>query len=278
MRCLVALALLLALNGGAWAAGDASRGEYLVAAGGCLGCHTEDKEGAVPFAGGRAIETPFGTFFGPNITPDSQAGIGRWQIEDFVAAMRRGQRPDGSRYYPAFPYPSFTLITDADLADLWAYLRSVPPSTRASKPHDVGLPFSLRALMRPWASLFLEEGPFVGNPARSKEVDRGAYLVEALGHCGQCHTPRNVFGALKADRHLAGVPGEGGSPNLTPTRLGKWSDDELREFLLTGITPDFESVNATMSEVVENTTSKLTPDDLAAMMAYLRSLPPLPAD
>ena len=278
MRCLQALALLLALAGGAAAQGDARRGEYLVAAGGCIGCHTEDKEGAVPFAGGRAIETPFGTFFGPNITPDPQVGIGRWQASDFVAAMRRGVRPDGSRYFPAFPFTSFTRISDADLSDIWAYLRGLPPSGQASRPHDLGFPFSLRVLMAPWAWLFLEEGPFVGDATRPSEVDRGAYLVQALGHCEQCHTPRNLLGALKADRHLAGVPGEGGKriPNITPTRLGKWSEGELREFLLSGITPDCESVNATMSEVVENTTSKLTPEDVAAVMAYLRVVPPLP--
>jgi mono/diheme cytochrome c family protein len=130
----------------------------------------------------------------------------------------------------------------------------------------------------PWKWLFFEEGPAPVDPARPAIERRGAYLVEALGHCGQCHTPRNLFGGLKSKRHLAGVPGEGTErvPNITPARLGKWSDDELREFLLSGIRPDFDSANATMSEVIDNTTSKLTPEDLSALIAYLRSVPAQP--
>jgi mono/diheme cytochrome c family protein len=270
--------LLMAAGGAAIAQGDPTRGEYLLAAGGCVACHTEASKAAAPLAGGRAIDTPFGTFYGPNITPDPQTGIGRWQEADFMAAMRRGVRPDGSHYFPAFPYTSFTNITDEDLRDLWAYLRTVAPSSRPSRPHELSFPFSVRALMGPWKWLFFKEGPFVGDASRTPVVNRGAYLVEALAHCGQCHTPRNLVGGLEADRHLAGAPGEGDKriPNITPTRLGKWSDDELREFLLTGITPDFDSANAIMSEVIENTTSKLTPDDLDALIAYLRSVPPLP--
>jgi mono/diheme cytochrome c family protein len=154
----------------------------------------------------------------------------------------------------------------------------VAPSGRPSEPHDLRFPFGVRALVGPWKWLFFKEGPFVADPAQSPTVNRGAYLVEALGHCGQCHTPRTFLGALRSDRHLGGVRGEGGKriPNLTPVRLGKWSDEELREFLLTGITPDFDSANAAMSEVIENTTSKLTPQDLSALIAYLRSVPPLP--
>ena len=279
MQRTFALVLLLGLiGGGAQAQGDAKRGQYLVAAGGCVACHTEDRKGAVPFAGGRALKTPFGTFYGPNLTPDPQAGIGRWRESDFVAAMRRGVRPDGAHYYPAFPYTSFTGITDADLADLWAYLRTLAPSNRASQPHELRFPFSLRALMGPWKWLFFKEGPFVSPGGRAPDVDRGAYLVEALGHCAQCHTPRNFFGALRMERHLGGLPADDGRsvPNITPMRLGKWSDEELREVLLSGLTPDFDSVNATMSEVIENTTSRLTPEDLAAMIAYLRAVPPLP--
>ena len=255
--------------------GDAERGRYLAAAGGCSGCHTEKQQGAAPYAGGRALETPFGTFYAPNITPDPAAGIGNWRESDLLRALRKGVRPDGAHYFPAFPYPSFTNITDADVRDLWAFLRTVQSSDRRNREHDLRFPFNIRALMVPWKWLFFEEGPLPVDPTRPAIERRGAYLVEALGHCGQCHTPRNLLGALRSDRHLAGVPGEGAKrvPNITPARLGKWSDDELREFLLSGIMPNLESANATMSEVIDNTTSKLTAEDLSALIAYLRSVP-----
>ncbi len=190
------LALLLgaAASGSASAQGDPKHGEYLVKAGGCLGCHTEEKKDAVRFAGGRALKTPFGTFYGPNITPHPQAGIGRWTEADFVRAMREGVRPDGANLFPAFPYPSFTKITDTDLRDLWAYLRTLPPSDKASKPHDLKAPFGWRWLVTPWKWLYFEPDPFRPDSAASPAVNRGAYLVAALGHCGECHTPRNRLG------------------------------------------------------------------------------------
>lgn len=266
--------------GSASAQGDAKRGAYLAAAGGCVGCHTEDKQGAVPFAGGRALKTPFGTFYGPNITPDAQAGLGRWSEADFVRAMREGRRPDGAHYYPAFPYTSFTRIVDADLRDLWAYLRSVPASSRASTPHDLRFPFNFRFLLWFWKWLFFKPGPFADDPARSAALNRGAYLTDALGHCGECHTPRNFFGATKSDRYLAGgkLPEGGTASNLTPTRLKSWADGDLKDFLRTGLTPDGDVAAEAMGEVVRNTTSKLTDQDLGALMAYLRSLPPLPEE
>jgi mono/diheme cytochrome c family protein len=270
--------LFLALFESAFAQGDAKRGEYLAKAGGCVGCHTEARQGAVAFAGGRALKTPFGTFYGPNLTPDQNAGIGRWSEQDFVKAMRRGLRPDGANYFPAFPYPSFTKIADADLKDLWAYLRSLPPSARANQPHDLRFPFSWRLLVWVWKWLFFTPGPFTPDPSRSAALNRGAYLVDALGHCGECHTPRNFLGGPKTSRYLAGgkLPGEGSAPNLTPTRLKKWDTKDLRDFLQTGMTPDGDVVAETMGEVITNTTSKLTSPDLDAVLAYLRSLPPLP--
>jgi mono/diheme cytochrome c family protein len=266
------------LSGAALAQGDAKRGEYVAKAGGCLGCHTEAQEKAVPFAGGRALKTPFGTFYGPNITPHPSAGLGRWREEDFVRALREGVRPDGAHYFPAFPYPSFTRITDADLRDLWAYLRSLPPSARANQPHDLGFLYRWRFLVRFWKWLFFTPGAFAPDPGRSAIVNRGSYLTNALGHCGECHTPRNFLGGPKGDRHLAGAAkGEGpegkGVPNLTPTNLKKWGDKDLQDFLQTGIGPDGDVVGDTMGEVITNTTSKLTAPDLAAMIAYLRSLP-----
>lgn len=268
---------LLAGCSAAFAQGDAKRGEYLSKAGGCLGCHTEAKEGAVPYAGGRALETPFGTFYGPNITPHAEAGIGRWAETDFRRAMREGKRPDGAHYFPAFPYPSFTKITDADLRDLWAYLRSLTPSSRPSQPHELGGFFRWRFLVSTWKWLFFSPGPFAPDPGRSAALNNGAYLVNALGHCGECHTPRNFLGGQKKDRWLAGgkLP-EGRVPNLTPTRLKRWNDAQLTEFLRSGATPEGDAPSDTMYEVIRNTTGQLTPSDVEALIAYLRSLPPLP--
>lgn len=278
-RAAFALGLLLSAAAGAvGAAGDAKRGEYLAAAGGCVGCHTENRKDAVPFAGGRALPTPFGTFYGPNLTPHPQAGLGRWTEADFVRAMRQGVRPDGAHYYPAFPYTSFARISDPDLADLWAYLRSLPPDPRPSKAHELRWPFRWRYPLVAWKWLYFDAGPPAGSGTRTGAVARGAYLAEALGHCGECHTPRNFLGGPRRDRQLAGGKGPEGKdlPNLTPTGLKKWSDAELDEFLVTGITPDMDSANATMAEVIRNSTSRLTPGDRAALIAYLRALPPLP--
>jgi mono/diheme cytochrome c family protein len=264
----------------AQAQGDAQRGAYLAKAGGCVGCHTEDKKDAVLLSGGRALKTPFGTFYGPNITPDKNAGIGGWSEADFVKAMRHGERPDGANYFPAFPYPSFTQMADADLRDLWAYLKSLAPSARASQPHDLGFPYGWRWLVSIWKWLFFTPGPAAPEPKLNAVQQRGHYLVTALGHCGECHTPRNFFGAVKRDRFLAGGKGPEGKniPNLTPTRLKKWSDGELKEFLTIGTYSDGDVPAAAMGEVITNTTSQLTPADLDAMIAYLRAVPELPEE
>jgi mono/diheme cytochrome c family protein len=275
----VAFALLLGTSmAPALAQGDAKRGEYLAQAGGCLGCHTDTRKGATPYAGGRELKTPFGTFYGPNITPHPQAGIGRWSEADFVRAMRHGRRPDGANYFPAFPYPSFTGITDNDLRDLWAYLRSLAPSSQASREHDLGFFYRWRFLVTFWKWFFFTPGPFVNAPGVSEIINRGAYLVQALGHCGECHTPRNFLGGPKRGRYLAGGKGPEGKDvsNLTPTGLKKWGDRELADFLTTGLTPDGDVPAEAMGEVITNTTSKLTAQDLAAMIAYLRALQPLP--
>ncbi len=265
--------LLSAVAGSAFAQGDAQRGKYLATAGGCVGCHTE--ENASAFAGGRALKTPFGVFYGPNITPDVQHGIGRWTEADFIRAIRLGERPDGANYFPAFPYPSFTRLTDDDARDLWAFLRTLPPSSRANKAHELHFPFSWRSLVSVWKWLFFTPGPAPDNEPQA--FKRGAYLVEALGHCGECHTPRNFLGGTKRERLLAGGKTPDGKriPNLTPTRLKKWDDQELKEFLQTGLTPDGDVASEVMGEVIRNSTSQLTPEDLAALVAYLRSLAPL---
>lgn len=277
--CAAALALLLsAAVTAAGAQGDAKRGLYLAKAAGCTGCHTEDTQGATPFAGGRALKTPFGTFYGPNITPHPQAGIGRWSEADFTRAMRRGERSNGANYFPAFPYPSFTHMTDGDLRDLWAYLRSLPPSDRPSRQHDLHVPYGWRPLVTVWKWLYFTSGAFVSDPRATPRVNRGRYLVQALGHCSECHTPRNFLGGPVRDRMLAGGKGPDGKrvPNLTPTHLKEWSDGDLKDFLTSGTMPDGDVPAEAMAEVIRNSTSQLTPEDLAALIAYLRSLPPLP--
>jgi mono/diheme cytochrome c family protein len=275
---LAGLFLFFFCSASAFAQGDAKRGEYLSKAGGCVGCHTEAKQGAPPYAGGRALKTPFGTFYGPNITPHPQAGIGRWTEDDFARAMREGQGPDGAHYFPAFPYPSFTRITDADVRDLWAYLKSLPPSSQASPPHDLGFLYRWRFTVGVWKWLYFNPGGFRPDPNRTPMLNRGGYLVDALGHCGECHTPRNWLGGPRQKRYLAGAktPDGKATSNLTPARLKSWSDADLKEFLASGMTPDGDVVGETMGEVIRNTTSQLTPADLDALVAYLRSLPPLP--
>jgi mono/diheme cytochrome c family protein len=257
------------------------RGEYLFQAGGCVGCHTDVKNNGTPFAGGRALATPFGTFYGPNITADPQHGIGRWSEADFMRAMRYGERPDGTHLYPVFPYTSFTKISDADLRDMWAYLRTVPPVAQPNRPHEIRFPFSFRPLLIVWKWLNFTPGPFQPDPAKPAELERGAYLVEALAHCGECHTPRNMMGGLDRSRAFAGTSdGPEGErvPNITPhpeTGIGKWSAGDLTDVLKLGMTVDGDFVGGSMGEVIRNTTSKLTDDDLRAVVAYLKSLPPI---
>jgi mono/diheme cytochrome c family protein len=284
LRPLAAAILLWAgLAGGAAAqqpdADAVKRGEYLFNAGGCFGCHTDSKGGGAPLAGGRALKTPFGTFFGANITPDPEHGLGRWSEADFIRAMRDGERPDGANLFPVFPYTSFTKISDRDLKDLWAYLRTVPAAATANKPHEVGFPFGFRPGLTVWKWLNFTRGAFRGDAGRSAEVNRGAYLVEALTHCGECHTPRNLMGGLDAARAFAGTPdGPEGErvPNITPhpeTGTGKWSAADLADVLKQGMTPDGDFVGGAMGEVVRNTTGKLTDADIKAVVAYLKALP-----
>jgi mono/diheme cytochrome c family protein len=278
MPALTAALLAAAIAVPAFAQGNAKRGEYLSQAAGCLGCHTDVKKDAVPYAGGRALKTPFGTFHGPNITPHPQAGIGQWTEADFIKALRHGTRPDGANYFPAFPFPSFTAMTDADMRDLFAYLKTLPANSQASKPHELQFPFNLRFAVTFWKWLFFTPGEFKPDTKSSETVNRGAYLSNALGHCGECHTPRNFMGGPRKDRHFAGGLGPEGKeiPNLTPAALKKrWGDKDLADFLYSGTTPDGDSPAEAMAEVIRNTTGHLTNADMAAMIAYLRALPPI---
>ena len=259
---------------------EASQGAYLANAAGCEDCHTDRGHGGQPYAGGRALATPFGTFYSPNITPDPETGIGRWSDEQFLRALRDGVRPDGANYFPVFPYPSFTKIADADARAIKAYLFSLPAVRQANRAHDISFPISWRFLQNGWKLLFFSPGPFRPAPERSETYNRGAYLVTALAHCGECHTPRNWFGAMEPDRFLAGNPdGPDGKtvPNITPdpeTGIGNWSEEDITTLLKTGQTPEFDFVGGAMGEVVRNT-SRLDDSDRRAIAVYLKSLPPI---
>jgi mono/diheme cytochrome c family protein len=260
--------------------GAIERGKYLFAAAGCASCHTDFKNNGPLLGGGRALATPFGTFYGPNITADKEHGIGGWTDAEFIQALRMGLSPKGEHYYPVFPYPSFTYMTDGDMRDLKAYIFSLPTSDRPSKPHDIKFPFNYRISMIGWNLLFLDPGPFKADDSRDEAWNRGAYLVRAVGHCGECHTERNFLGAKRVDRELGGSPvGPDGDsvPNITPDEksgIGAWSEEEIADLLQSGMTPDGDSVSRSMDEVVQNL-SKLTDDDRHAIAAYLKALPPV---
>jgi mono/diheme cytochrome c family protein len=274
--------MLLTVPAGAAEPDAVARGAYLANAADCVACHTDSAHSGRPYAGGRALATPFGTFYSPNITPDPETGIGRWSDEQFLHALRDGVRPDGANYFPVFPYPSFTKITDADARAIKAYLFSLPAVRQANRPHDVSFPFSWRFLQNGWKLLFFSPGPFQPAPERSEAYNRGAYLVTALAHCGECHTPRNWLGAMERDRFLAGNPdGPDGKavPNITPDRktgIGNWSEDDIIGVLTDGHTPDFDRVGGAMAEVVKST-SRLTDDDRRAIALYLQSIPAIPS-
>lgn len=255
-----------------------ARGAYLADAAGCANCHTDSAHGGQAYAGGLALATPFGTFYTPNITPDPQTGIGRWTDAQFLRALRDGVRPDGANYFPVFPYTSFTGIVDEDVRAIKAFLFSQPAVGQANRPHDVSFPFSWRFLQTGWKLLFFDGGPFHPAPDRSAAYNRGAYLVNALAHCGECHTPRNWVGATEADRFLAGNPdGPDGKkvPNITPdakTGIGNWTEDDIVGVLTDGHTPDFDKVGGPMREVVKDT-ARLTEEDRRAIAVYLKSVP-----
>lgn len=278
VRVFAAVATLLTEPAGAADSDLIARGAYLAAAADCADCHTDRTHGGQPYAGGRALKTPFGTFYAPNITPDPDTGIGRWTDAQFLAALREGVRPDGANYFPVFPYPSFTGITDDDARAIKTFLFAQPAVRQPNRAHDVAFPFSWRFLQKTWKLLFFRPGPFRPAPERGEAYDRGAYLVTALAHCGECHTPRNWFGASEPSRFLAGTPaGPDGKavPNITPDRktgIGNWSQDDIITLLRDGQTPDFNFVGGTMAEVVKNT-GQLTEADRHAIAVFLQSVP-----
>lgn len=257
----------------------AKRGEYVYRASGCGNCHTDREAKGAELAGGAALETPFGVFYAPNITPDREHGIGAWSDEDFLRAMREGVSPQGSHYYPAFPYTSYTRLTDEDLRALKAYLFTFPPAARPDRPHELPWYVRLRPLLYFWKWLYFEPGPYRPDPQQSPAWNRGAYLATAAAHCGECHTPRDRFGGFDRERRFAGTKdGPEGAvvPNITPDRktgIGRWSERDIAYYLETGMTPDGDFAGDVMADVIDNGLSHLAKDDLRAIAHYLKSLP-----
>ena len=265
---------------------DVSRGVYLASAGNCITCHTAPN--GIPYAGGRAMHLPEnkGTIYTPNITPDLDTGIGRYSFEDFDRAVRRGVTPNGGHLYPAMPYPSFARINEADMQALYAYfMQGVAPVHQVNRVDEVAWPQSMRWPLAIWNNLFVRREPFRPDPDKSPQWNRGAYLVEGLGHCGACHTPRGWFSQEEAtsvhdsgaDRFLSGAPIDNWyARNLRGDErggLGRWSEQDIVELLKTGRTPGFAVVGS-MEEVVKHSTRHLSTEDLQAIAVYLKSLPP----
>lgn len=257
-------------------------GEYLYRAAGCGGCHTA--ENGAEGAGGLALRTPFGVFYAPNITPDMETGIGRWREQDLVHALRLGVSPAGHHYYPAFPYTSYTGMTDPDIRALWAYMRSLKPVQRASNSHELPWYLRWRTLLAGWKWLYFDGGSFNPDPAKAPRWNRGAYLVNVVVHCGECHTPRNILGGPRSGRELAGTrdgPDGATAPNITPDRktgIGRWSSSDLADYLKTGMTPAGDFAGDAMADVIERSTARLTDADRRAVANYVLSLPPVEHD
>ena len=253
-----------------------ARGEYLTRAGDCLGCHTP--RGAAPYSGGRGIETPFGTVYAPNLTPDRQTGIGAWTASDFWRALHNGRSRDGRLLYPAFPYPNYTRVARADADAMFAYLRSLTPVARANRPHALRFPFDLQASLAIWRALYFRPGAYVPDPGRPAAWNRGAYLVEGLGHCNACHSSRNVLGAPAGPLDLAGglIPVQNWyAPSLTApdeASVADWDTRHVVDLLKIGVSAR-GTVMGPMTEVVLNGTQYLSEADLLAMTAFLKALP-----
>jgi mono/diheme cytochrome c family protein len=265
-------------------AGDAVKGRRIFFAGGCASCHARPKaEGDARFelAGGVELKTPFGTFVAPNISQDAKDGIGAWSMEDFANAMLKGISPSGEHLYPAFPYASYARMKPSDVADLYAFLKTLPAVSGKAPGHQLSFPFNIRRGIGLWKLAYLSDRPVVDLPADAPEaVVAGRYLVEGPGHCGECHTPRDFAGGPKKAEWLAGAvaaEGDGIVPNITSGEggIGDWSAEDIASYLENGLTPDFDSVGGAMVEVQQNM-AELPPEDRAAIAAYLKAIPPHP--
>jgi mono/diheme cytochrome c family protein len=252
-----------------------SKGEYLARTGDCIACHTNP--GGKLFAGNRPMPTPFGTLYSSNITPDPEHGIGKWSADDFYATMHVGRMPDGGLIYPAMPFAAYTKVTRADSDAIFAYLRSVPPVPQQNREHDLHFPFNNRSLILGWRTLFFTEGTYQPDSSKSEEWNRGAYLVEGLGHCGMCHTAINKLGGSSESKAFQGglIPMQDWyAPSLTSNKeagLGDWSLEDIADYLHKGVSRR-GAVYGPMSEVVNNSLQYLTKDDIRAMSVYLKSL------
>ncbi|MFW2586817.1 c-type cytochrome [Sagittula sp. SSi028] len=253
--------------------GDASAGEGIFIAGGCASCHAApDAQDKTLLSGGQAFPSDFGTFYAPNISP-SDAGLGGWSLTEFASALTLGTGRQNEHLYPAFPYTSYVKMEPQQVADLYAYMQTLPVSDTPSLPHDVQFPFNIRRGIGLWKALFLENGYVVADLPDGVTA-RGRELVETLAHCAECHTPRNALGALDRERWMAGAPnpsGQGNIPGLTPAQLD-WSAADIAYYLETGFTPDFDSVGGHMAAVVDNF-AQLSAADREAVAAYIKALP-----
>jgi mono/diheme cytochrome c family protein len=264
--------------------GDPVKGERMFWAGGCASCHARPKsQGAAQFelVGGVELKTPFGVFVAPNISQDVEDGIGGWSEADFANAMLKGVSPSGKHYYPAFPYPSYARMQPADVADLYAFMKTLPAISGKAPDHELSFPLNIRRGIGLWKLLYVDSTPVIALGEAASEPERlGRYLVEGPGHCGECHSPRGFIGGTDVSRWLAGAvaaEGEGVVPNITSGEggIGSWSQTDIAGYLETGFTPDFDSVGGSMVEVQKNM-AKLTADDRQAIAAYLKAVPPHP--
>jgi mono/diheme cytochrome c family protein len=256
--------------------GDAAKGELVFWATGCASCHMAQgaKDAAqLVLSGGQRFPSDFGTFIAPNISQDPEHGIGDWSLLDLANAITRGVSPEGEHYYPSLPYASYAKLEMQDVADLHAFLQTLPADPTPSQPHELGLPFSIRDSIGVWKILFLsEDWALPGN--LTPTAARGRYVAEAMAHCGECHTPRNQLGGLDTARWLGGAPnpsGDGRVPNITPAKLG-WTAGDIVQYLTTGFTPDYDSVGGHMAHVVENM-ARLPESDRLAVAEYLLAVP-----
>jgi len=257
-------------------AGDPARGHLVFAAGDCASCHASPGQSdRRHLGGGIALASPFGTFRAPNISSDPVDGIGNWRTIDLANALLRGVSPDGGHYYPLFPYASFAHMSAADVVDLMAYLRTLPPVKGRAPSHEISAIFRIRRLVGLWKLLYFDHTPIEPDPRQDERWNRGRYLVESMGHCAECHATRSLLGGIKTKTRFAGGPdpeGTGFYPNITPTRLSDWSEQDIATMLKTGNTPNHGRVGSSMSDVVTNT-AMLTDSDRGAIAAYIKSLP-----
>lgn len=252
---------------------DKAAGEAVFWAAGCASCHMGAAQDPLVLAGGMAFVTQFGTFHAPNISSDNTHGIGGWSVSEFARAIQKGVSPDGAHYYPALPYSAYAKMTPQDVVDLKAFMDSLPADATPNVPHDVGFPFNIRRTLGLWKVMFADETYHMQGDLPA-DVQRGRYIVEALAHCAECHTPRNALGGLDASKWMQGAisaDGKSRVPAITPAKLG-WSAGEIVQYLTTGFTPDYDSVGGHMVHVVENM-AKLPEEDRAAVAAYLLALP-----